>query len=147
MSCWLQTDLVPTCRELGIGIVAYSPIGRGMLTGKYSKVEDLDPSDARRSIPRFAEAAFQQVCCQICTCAMTEIAVSTSMATVGGRSVAFSAALPVLHQPVDCWTVLYLQIATSCCDILKMSLSRQDTVSTTIYDFVNDAHIMLCCRI
>ena len=59
---WLQTDLVPTCRELGVGIVAYSPIGRGMLTGKYSRIEDLDVSDARRSIPRFAEAAFQQVC-------------------------------------------------------------------------------------
>ena len=61
MCCQLQKDLVPVCRELGIGIVCYSPIGRGMLTGKYSKIEDLDPSDFRRSNPRFAEEAFQKV--------------------------------------------------------------------------------------
>lgn len=59
--CHLQKDLVPVCRELGIGIVCYSPIGRGMLTGKYSKIEDMDPSDFRRSTPRFAEEAFQKV--------------------------------------------------------------------------------------
>ena len=58
----LQKDLVPVCRELGIGIVCYSPIGRGMLTGKYSKVEDMDPSDFRRNNPRFAGAAFDKVC-------------------------------------------------------------------------------------
>lgn len=55
-----EKDLVPVCRELGIGIVCYSPIGRGMLTGKYSKVEDMDPSDFRRKNPRFAGAAFDK---------------------------------------------------------------------------------------
>ncbi|DBA67927.1 hypothetical protein WJX79_000034 [Trebouxia sp. C0005] len=55
-----EKDLVPVCRELGIGIVAYSPIGRGFLTGKITKMEDLDPSDFRLSTPRFAEAAFQK---------------------------------------------------------------------------------------
>ena len=59
--CDMQKNLVPVCRELGIGIVAYSPIGRGFLTGKITKKEDLDPSDFRLSTPRFAEAAFQKV--------------------------------------------------------------------------------------
>lgn len=36
-----EVDLVPVCRELGIGIVAYSPLGRGMLTGAFSKPEDI----------------------------------------------------------------------------------------------------------
>lgn len=57
----LQIDIVPVCRELGIGIVAYSPIGRGFLAGKYKSAEDLPPDDFRRSIPRFAQAAFDKV--------------------------------------------------------------------------------------
>ena len=57
----LQKDLVPVCRELGVGIVPYSPIGRGMLTGKYTKPEELDPSDFRLTTPRFAAAAFDKV--------------------------------------------------------------------------------------
>ena len=65
--CDLQKDLVPVCRELGVGIVAYSPIGRGFLTGKITKMEDLDPSDFRLNTPRFAEAAFQKVCWQACS--------------------------------------------------------------------------------
>ena len=36
-----EEEIIPTCRELGIGIVAYSPLGRGFLTGKLEKVEDL----------------------------------------------------------------------------------------------------------
>ena len=60
--CGLQKDLVPVCRELGIGIVCYSPIGRGMLAGKYSKPEDIDPNDFRAKNPRFLEEAFAKVC-------------------------------------------------------------------------------------
>ena len=59
--CSLQKDLIPVCRELGIGIVCYSPIGRGMLAGKYTKPEDLDPSDFRAKNPRFLKAAFEKV--------------------------------------------------------------------------------------
>lgn len=55
-----EKDLVPVCRELGVGIVPYSPIGRGMLTGKYTKPEELDPSDFRLTTPRFAAAAFDK---------------------------------------------------------------------------------------
>jgi aryl-alcohol dehydrogenase-like predicted oxidoreductase len=47
------------CRELGISFVPYSPLGRGFLTGTIQKVSDLDPSDWRRTNPRFAEEALQ----------------------------------------------------------------------------------------
>jgi aryl-alcohol dehydrogenase-like predicted oxidoreductase len=49
-----------TCRELGITFVPYSPLGRGFLTGAIQKLEDLDPSDWRRTNPRFGEKALQE---------------------------------------------------------------------------------------
>jgi aryl-alcohol dehydrogenase-like predicted oxidoreductase len=49
-----SVGLLATCRELGIATVAYSPLGRGMLTSQYTKVEDFDAGDFRRSIPRFS---------------------------------------------------------------------------------------------
>eukprot|EP00775_Hariotina_reticulata_P006545 gene6545-6771_t len=55
-----EVDLVPVCRELGIGIVAYSPLGRGFLTGAYSCVEDLPADDWRRTTPRFQKEAFDK---------------------------------------------------------------------------------------
>jgi aryl-alcohol dehydrogenase-like predicted oxidoreductase len=48
-----ERDVLPTCRELGIGFVAYSPLGRGFLTGKLRDTEKLDAGDYRRSSPRF----------------------------------------------------------------------------------------------
>src|SRR6202140_1674545 len=51
--------VLATCRELGISFVPYSPLGRGFLTGTIQKVADLDPSDWRRTNPRFAEDALQ----------------------------------------------------------------------------------------
>jgi aryl-alcohol dehydrogenase-like predicted oxidoreductase len=48
-----------TCRELGITLVPYSPLGRGFLTGAIQKPSDLDPSDWRLTNPRFAEEAFE----------------------------------------------------------------------------------------
>lgn len=51
--------VVATCRELGIALVPYSPLGRGFLTGAIQKVSDLDPTDWRRTNPRFAEEALQ----------------------------------------------------------------------------------------
>lgn len=47
-------DLARTCRELGIAIVAYSPLGRGMLTGKYASPDDFAEGDFRRAVPRFS---------------------------------------------------------------------------------------------
>jgi len=50
----VEDEILPTVRELGIGFVAYSPLGRGFLTGKIRSVEDLEESDARRQrFPRF----------------------------------------------------------------------------------------------
>ena len=49
----VESKLLPTLRELGIGFVAYSPLGRGALTGKISSRLDLHPGDWRRGNPRF----------------------------------------------------------------------------------------------
>ena len=48
-----EIDILPTCRELGIGFVPYSPLGRGMLTGQITSTDDLSADDYRRNTPRF----------------------------------------------------------------------------------------------
>jgi len=48
-----EDEILPTCRELGIGFVAYSPLGRGFLSGQIRRYEDLAPDDWRRGNPRF----------------------------------------------------------------------------------------------
>jgi aryl-alcohol dehydrogenase-like predicted oxidoreductase len=48
-----EDEILPTTRELGIGFVAYSPLGRGFLTGRYRSIDDLEPTDFRRRAPRF----------------------------------------------------------------------------------------------
>ena len=55
-----EDEVLPTCRELGIGFVAYSPLGRGFLTGRYRSVEDFEPDDYRRNHPRFQGENFQK---------------------------------------------------------------------------------------
>jgi aryl-alcohol dehydrogenase-like predicted oxidoreductase len=52
-----SNGVLATCRELGVTFVAYSPLGRGFLTGAIQKLDDLDPSDWRRTNPRFQEHA------------------------------------------------------------------------------------------
>jgi aryl-alcohol dehydrogenase-like predicted oxidoreductase len=52
----VEDEVLPTCRELGIGFVPYSPLGRGFLSGRFSKPEDLDENDFRRHGPRFTGA-------------------------------------------------------------------------------------------
>jgi aryl-alcohol dehydrogenase-like predicted oxidoreductase len=54
-----EGELLATCRELGIGFVAYSPLGRGFLTGRFGKPEDLAPDDFRRFHPRFQSGNFE----------------------------------------------------------------------------------------
>jgi aryl-alcohol dehydrogenase-like predicted oxidoreductase len=54
----IEDEIVPTARELGIGIVPYSPLGRGFLTGEITTLEDLAPDDFRRHSPRFAGENF-----------------------------------------------------------------------------------------
>ncbi|MFT7836608.1 aldo/keto reductase [Saccharothrix sp. BKS2] len=52
----IEAEVAPTCRELGIGVVAYSPLGRGFLTGRYTSPDDFAPGDVRRThMPRFSE--------------------------------------------------------------------------------------------
>lgn len=51
----VEPDIVPTCRELGVGIVAYSPLGRGFLTGAFAGTDDLAEQDLRRHHPRFSD--------------------------------------------------------------------------------------------
>jgi aryl-alcohol dehydrogenase-like predicted oxidoreductase len=48
-----EDEILPTVRELGIGFVAYSPLGRGFLSGRFRSLGDLDPEDFRRNNPRF----------------------------------------------------------------------------------------------
>jgi aryl-alcohol dehydrogenase-like predicted oxidoreductase len=56
----LEDEILPTVRELGIGLVAYSPLGRGFLTGQITSPEDFEPNDFRRSSPRFQGENFQR---------------------------------------------------------------------------------------
>ncbi len=55
-----EYEILATCRELGIGFVAYSPLGRGFLTGQFKKFEDLAPDDYRRFSPRFMGDNFEK---------------------------------------------------------------------------------------
>ena len=55
-----EEDILPTCRALGIGFVAYSPLGRGFLTGRFRHPEDLPADDYRRNSPRFQGQNFQK---------------------------------------------------------------------------------------
>ena len=55
-----EDEILPTCRELGIGFVAYSPLGRGFLTGRFQKPSDLPEDDYRRFSPRFQGENFQK---------------------------------------------------------------------------------------
>jgi len=54
----IEEDVLPTCRALGIGVVPYSPLGRGFLTGRFQSPADLDVDDRRRIFPRFQEENF-----------------------------------------------------------------------------------------
>jgi len=55
-----EQETLPTLRELGIGFVAYSPLGRGFLTGRFQRIDDLAPDDWRRQSPRFQGKNFQR---------------------------------------------------------------------------------------
>jgi aryl-alcohol dehydrogenase-like predicted oxidoreductase len=55
-----EDDVLSTCRELGIGFVAYSPLGRGFLTGQFRRFEDFPEGDYRRNSPRFQGENFQK---------------------------------------------------------------------------------------
>ena len=56
----VEREILPTCRELGIGFVPYSPLGRGFLSGELKSLDDLPVDDVRRSQPRFQGENFQK---------------------------------------------------------------------------------------
>ena len=56
----IEGEILDTCRELGIGVVPFSPLGRGFLTGAVTSVADLPEDDMRRGLPRFAEGNFER---------------------------------------------------------------------------------------
>jgi aryl-alcohol dehydrogenase-like predicted oxidoreductase len=56
----LEDDVIPACRENGVGLVPFSPLGRGMLTGAITSLEELGERDFRRTNPRFAEENFDR---------------------------------------------------------------------------------------
>jgi aryl-alcohol dehydrogenase-like predicted oxidoreductase len=55
-----EDEILPTCRELGVGFVPYSPLGRGFLTGRFRSFDDLPADDYRRNSPRFQGENFQR---------------------------------------------------------------------------------------
>ena len=55
-----EREILSVCRDLGVGFVAYSPLGRGFLTGQFQKFEDLPADDYRRNTPRFQGENFQK---------------------------------------------------------------------------------------
>jgi aryl-alcohol dehydrogenase-like predicted oxidoreductase len=56
----IEGEILGTCRELGIGVVPFSPLGRGFLTGAVKSMADLPEDDMRRGLPRFAEGNFDR---------------------------------------------------------------------------------------
>ncbi|HEY3471959.1 MAG TPA: aldo/keto reductase [Amycolatopsis sp.] len=56
----IEGEILATCRELGIGVVPFSPLGRGFLTGAVTSVKDLPEDDMRRGLPRFAEGNLER---------------------------------------------------------------------------------------
>jgi aryl-alcohol dehydrogenase-like predicted oxidoreductase len=89
----IEPEVVPTLRELGIGLVAYSPLGRGFLTGAIKRVEDLDEGDFRRHQPRFQGENFQQ---NLDLVERVEEIAREHQATAGQLALAW-----VLHQGAD----------------------------------------------
>lgn len=56
----VETEVLPTLRELGIALVPYAPLGRGFLTGRIARLDDLEAGDFRRGNPRFAGGALEE---------------------------------------------------------------------------------------
>jgi aryl-alcohol dehydrogenase-like predicted oxidoreductase len=55
-----EDEIIPTCRDLGVGLVPYSPLGRGFLTGAYKSIDDFPADDFRRNSPRFQAGNFEK---------------------------------------------------------------------------------------
>jgi aryl-alcohol dehydrogenase-like predicted oxidoreductase len=83
----VEEEILPTVRELGIGFVAYSPLGRGLLTGAYKSTSDLPEGDSRsQRFPRFAEGNFER---NVGLVANVEQLASTKGCTAGQVAIAW----------------------------------------------------------
>ncbi len=89
----VEDQILPTVRELGIGFVPYSSLGRGFLTGQFKTPDDLDAGDTRRNHPRFQGEAFQRN--------LDLVAAIGTMAADKGCTPAQLALAWVLHQGED----------------------------------------------
>lgn len=56
-----ESEILTTCRELGISVIAYSPIGRGILSGQIKSVDDLPENDFRRMLPKYSQQNFPKI--------------------------------------------------------------------------------------
>lgn len=56
----IEGEFLKTCRELGVAVVCYSPLGRGVIGGKYRSLNDFEETDGRRSLPRFSPENFDR---------------------------------------------------------------------------------------
>jgi aryl-alcohol dehydrogenase-like predicted oxidoreductase len=89
----VEAEVLPTCRQLGIGFVAYSPLGRGFLTGQAKRAEEYGPDDVRRNHPRFQADNFDHN--------MSMVAVVRGLAARKGCTPAQLALAWLLHQGED----------------------------------------------
>jgi aryl-alcohol dehydrogenase-like predicted oxidoreductase len=89
----VEDDILPTCRELGIGFVPFSPLGRGFLTGEVKRAEEYDETDYRRTFPRFQGDNFEKN--MVLVEAVKELA-ATKKCTPGQLALAW-----LLHQGDD----------------------------------------------
>ena len=56
-----DVGLLSACRELGIAVIAYSPLGRGLLTGRYKSPDDFEEGDFRRTVPKYSRENFPNI--------------------------------------------------------------------------------------
>jgi aryl-alcohol dehydrogenase-like predicted oxidoreductase len=89
----VEREVLPTCRELGVGFVPYSPLGRGFLTGAITSTESLAPNDFRRTTPRFQAEALNKN--------LGLVETLTALAREKGRTPAQLALAWLLHQGPD----------------------------------------------
>jgi aryl-alcohol dehydrogenase-like predicted oxidoreductase len=93
----VETDVVPTCRELGIGLVAFSPLARGLLTDRIRRIDQLALDDGRRGNPRFTAGNFERN--------IALVAALRSLADARGASVCQLALAWVHHRGSDVVTL------------------------------------------
>ncbi|WP_174275334.1 aldo/keto reductase [Sphingomonas bacterium] len=125
----IEDDILPTARELGIGFVPYSPLGRGFLTGAITRREDLPEGDYRLTDPRYAEGNFEAN--------MAMVDTVKSVATRHGRSPAQVALAWLLAQGEDVVPIpgskrratLEDSIAANDLDLTPDDLAALDTAS------------------